>query len=266
MYTGSVTATRRSFDGVAIHYDVQGEGEPTAVLVHGWGFDGRIWEAAAPRLARSRRVVALDLAGHGRSGCERRRPTIASFAEDVLAVVEAVGAPRVVLVGHSMGGDVVVDAARLMSDRVAGVVLVDTLLDVEATRPAAQLAAVFAGLQADFAGSIAAFFRQWMFTPATDPALVESIVARAQAMDREIGVAAIRSALTHDARDALRALTGPVRAVNADRFPTRADAMRRYVRDFDYAVVEGTGHYLMLEKPERFAELLERAVNEVARG
>lgn len=52
----------------------------------------------------------------------------------------------------------------------------------------------------------------------------------------------------------------------ADRFPTQADAMLRYLRDFDYAVVEGTGHYLMLENPERLAELLERAVGEVARG
>jgi pimeloyl-ACP methyl ester carboxylesterase len=57
-----------------------------------------------------------------------------------------------------------------------------------------------------------------------------------------------------------------VRAVDADRFPTRADVMRRNVRDSDHAVVEGTGRYLMLEKPERFAELVDRAVNEVARA
>jgi len=261
-----VSSTTRSFDDVAIRYEVQGEGEPTGVLVHGWGFDGRIWEAAVPRLARARRVVTLDLAGHGRSGRERRRPTIASFAEDVRAVVEAVGAPRVVLVGHSMGGDVVVEAARRLPGHVAGVVLVDTLLDVEARMPADQLAAVFAALEADFPAAVGAFFRQWMFTSATDPALVRSIVARAQAMDPEVGLAAIRSALTHDARDALRALAVPVRAVNADRFPTRADVMRRYARDFDYGVVEGTGHYLMLEKPGRFGELLEWAVNEVARA
>jgi sigma-B regulation protein RsbQ len=259
-----VPTVTRSRDGVSIHYEIHSTGDPTAVLVHGWGFDRRIWDAAIPRLARTRRVAALDLAGHGQSGRERRRPTVASFAEDVCAVVEAVGAPSVVLVGHSMGGDVIVEAARSLTRRVVGLVLVDTLLDVEAARPEGQLAAFFAALEADFPSAIAAFFREWMFTPATDPALRESIVARAQAMDPEIGVAALRSAFTYDPREPLRALAIPVRAVNADRFPTRADVMRRYAPDFEYVAVEGTGHYLMLEKPERFAQLLGRMVTEIA--
>jgi pimeloyl-ACP methyl ester carboxylesterase len=204
-----VPTVTRSRDGVSIHYEIHSTGDPTAVLVHGWGFDRRIWDAAIPRLARTRRVAALDLAGHGQSGRERRRPTVASFAEDVCAVVEAVGAPSVVLVGHSMGGDVIVEAARSLTRRVVGLVLVDTLLDVEAARPEGQLAAFFAALEADFPSAIAAFFREWMFTPATDPALRESIVARAQAMDPEIGVAALRSAFTYDPREPLRALCDP---------------------------------------------------------
>jgi pimeloyl-ACP methyl ester carboxylesterase len=260
-----VPTVTRSRDGVSIHYEIHGTGDSTAVLVHGWGFDRRIWDAAIPRLARTRRVAALDLAGHGHSGRERRRPTVASFAEDVCAVLQAVGAPRVVLVGHSMGGPVVVEAARRMSDRVAGVVLVDTLHDVEATIPPEEHSpTIFAALEADFAGAVGRWFRETMFTPTTEPALIETVVARAQAMDPEIGLAAIQSTLSYDARDALRALDMAVRAINADHFPTNAAAMRRYVRDFDYTVLGGTGHYPMLEQPERFAQVLERSVNEIA--
>src|SRR5688500_18343218 len=75
--------TARSADGVPIPFDVQGQGEPTLVLVHGWAFDRHLWDEHAPRLARRHRVVTLDLAGHGESGKQRARWTMAAFGEDL---------------------------------------------------------------------------------------------------------------------------------------------------------------------------------------
>ena len=109
-----------SADGTSISYEVYGAGEPTLVFVHGWSCDARYWRAQVPHFSRKHRVVVLDLAGHGHSGSSRTRYTMGSFGEDVRAVTQASGGSRVILIGHSMGGTVIVEAARLMPDRVIG--------------------------------------------------------------------------------------------------------------------------------------------------
>src|SRR5262245_35459020 len=122
--------TTKVADGVPIRFEATGAGEPALIFVHGWALDRRIWDDEVKRLSARHRVVALDLAGHGDSGGGRTEWTLAAFGEDVKAVAESVGAKRVVLVGHSMGGPVVLEAARRMPERVSGLILVDTLLDV----------------------------------------------------------------------------------------------------------------------------------------
>src|SRR4029079_11644016 len=121
------TGIAKSSDGVAIHYETQGQGEPALVFVHGWAINRRYWDAQVPVFARAHQVVTLDLAGHGESGRERKDWTVAAFGQDVRAVVEALGLKKVVLIGHSMSGNVILEAARTMPERVAGLIPVDTL-------------------------------------------------------------------------------------------------------------------------------------------
>jgi pimeloyl-ACP methyl ester carboxylesterase len=62
--TTSQTGIANSADGVPIHYATQGQGDIAVVLVHGWAINRRYWDAQVPVLARTYRVVTLDLAGH----------------------------------------------------------------------------------------------------------------------------------------------------------------------------------------------------------
>lgn len=75
-----------------------------------------------PHFSAKHRVVTLDLAGHGHSGLARTRYTMKAFGEDVQAVTQAVGGRRVILIGHSMGGSVIAEAARLLPGRVIGLI------------------------------------------------------------------------------------------------------------------------------------------------
>lgn len=120
-----------SKDGTPISYEIFGKGEPTLVFVHGWSCDARYWRAQVPVFSKKHRVVVLDLAGHGHSGMSRTRYTMGSFGEDVLAVTGSTGSQNVILIGHSMGGPVIAEAARLMPDRVIGLIGVDTLENIE---------------------------------------------------------------------------------------------------------------------------------------
>jgi pimeloyl-ACP methyl ester carboxylesterase len=256
----SSSAVARSADGTPIHYTVRGQGDPALVLVHGWAMDETLWEAQVPPLAARHRVVTLDLAGHGRSGRDRKAWTMASLGEDVKAVADALALPRVVLVGHSMGGPVVLEAARRLGDRVSGIVLVDTLLDVERRTPPQEAEAFARQLQADYKGVTVFMANEYLFAPATSPAVRERVLGRGTAMDPATSIALLRESWSYDPVAALREIQAPVRAINADKFPTNLEANRRHMPGYTAEIIAGSGHYPMLEFPGRFGEALARAI------
>jgi len=225
------SGTVPSADGVPIHYRVEGKGAPALVLVHGWAYDGSLWDAQVEHFAKTHQVVTLDLGGHGRSGKGRKDWTMGAFGEDVVAVVRHLGLERVVLVGHSMGGPVILEAARRMPARLVGLVPVDTLSDVESKEPPEKIEGMMATFRADFRKATDQFMRQWMFTKSSPPALIEAVVRQTTAMDPAIGIPALRHTWEYDAAAGLRGVgvvtKAPIVAVNADLWPTKLDAARR---------------------------------------
>jgi pimeloyl-ACP methyl ester carboxylesterase len=189
---------------------------------------------------------------------------MAAFGEDVRAVVEAVGAERVLLVGHSMGGNVVVEAARRLGRRVEGVVLVDTLLDVEERTPPGETEAMARRLEADYESTVTEMVREYLFAPATPAAVRERVLGQARALPPEVSIAILRESWAYDALPALREVHAPIVAVNADRFPTNLEANRRHMRGYEAILVGGSGHYPMLEDPARFGDALQAALARLA--
>ena len=263
MSTTAQTGTAKSADGVPIHYETQGQGEPALVFVHGWAIDGRYWDAQVPLFARTRRVVTLDLAGHGRSGRGRKDWSVAAFGQDVRAVVEALSLKKVVLVGHSMSGNVILEAARAMPERVVGLIPVDTLLDVDEVTSDAEVKGAIAAFRADYKATASGFMRKYMFTDTTPPELVEAVVKDATSFPPEIGVPVLEQSWRHDPRPLLKEIHVPMVAVNADKFPTRLDHARQYAPQYDALIVKGVGHYLMREDSAAFNAQLARAVARV---
>jgi sigma-B regulation protein RsbQ len=260
----TVEGTRaRSADGLSIRYQVTGKGEPTIVLVHGWALDRSLWEAQVPRLAARHRVVTLDLGGHGESGRQRTQWTMGAFGEDVKAVVDAMGAKDVVLVGHSMGGPVVLEAARRMPERLKGIVLIDTILDAEQRTPPDQTEAMVKQLQADYRATATQMSNEYLFAPGTPPAVRERVLRHATAITPDLSIALLRQAWAYDPLPALREIKAPIRAVNADKFPTNLEVNRHHMPGYEAILIPGTGHYLMLEKPEPFGAALDQALGKV---
>ena len=96
--------TAVSADGVQIRYEFRGKGEPTLIFVHGWCCDRSYWREQLPYFAEKHRVVAIDLAGHGESGLNRKAWTLDAFGDDVAAVAAKLSLKQMVLIGHSVGG------------------------------------------------------------------------------------------------------------------------------------------------------------------
>jgi len=111
-------------DDASVVFDDWGDGK-AVVLVHGFPLDGRVWRDVADVLARSMRVIVIDLPGFGRSVATKPF-TIDSLADNVMAVAEALKLEAFFLAGLSMGGYVALSAAMRYPTRLAGLVLVDT--------------------------------------------------------------------------------------------------------------------------------------------
>ena len=239
-------------DGVPIHYSVQGTGEPALVFVHCWSCDRNLWENQVAEFAKKHRVVTIDLPGHGKSGQDRKSWSVESYGEDVKTVVTKLDLKRVVLVGSSMGSPITLEAARRMPDRVVGIVPVDTMHNVEAKVPPEQLDAVVKQLQADYKTAVTGFLNQFFFGPKTPAAVKARVTAETTARPPELAVAILKAIFNYDSAAALREVKAPIRAINANLTPTNLEVNRKYAPQFNVVVMDGFGHYPMLEDPAAF--------------
>ena len=151
-----------------------------------------------------------------------------------------------------------------MPGRVAGVVAVDTLHDVE-QRPSRETVEKLAALyEEDFVGTMAAMVRR-MFPRDADPAAVDFVLGRAMAARPGPAIALLRDYPEIDAAAWMDAARVPVRAINSGPpvSPVTKIGHNRRHGSYDVSFLDGTGHYPMLERPDEFERRLEAAIGEV---
>jgi pimeloyl-ACP methyl ester carboxylesterase len=144
-----VTTGTVEVDGAAIAYRAWGPASPASlVLVHGGAAHSRWWDHIAPLISADRRVVALDLSGHGDSG-RRDHYSLDCWAHEAMAVVRAAGCTEPpIIVGHSMGGFVALRAAGLFGADLEGIVVIDSpVQDITPEQQAAREARAFGPLR-----------------------------------------------------------------------------------------------------------------------
>ena len=253
-----------SKDGTPISYEVYGAGEPTLVFVHGWSGDARYWRAQVPHFSKKHRVVVLDLAGHGHSGITRAKYTMGAFGEDVHAVTEAVGSGSVILIGHSMGGTVIAEAARLMPGRVIGLIGIDTLQNIEYPMTREELKKMIDPLEKNFRTGSQQFAGE-MISPQTDQQLREWILSDVSAAPSDVALSAMNEMMTQyitgEAAKAFEKIRIPVITVNGDLWPIDYEANRRHMFSYDAIVLKKADHFLMMNRPDEFNIALEKAIH-----
>ena len=245
-------------DFVHIEYRLYGHGEPAVLLVHGWACDADYWQAQIEPLAAHYTVVAMNLAGHGASGSNRSDWSIANYAQDVAAVARDIPNRQLVLVGHSMGGAVVLAATPLLGDRVIGIIAVEALRTVGLpplkARDIEQRVAPF---RADFIGATRHMVTTSLFPKDADHLLVQKVAYDMSLEPAAVAVPSMQALLAMDFAPLLPAIHVPVYAINSDLVPTDAARISKALPDFSLDVL-GHSHFPMLEAPQRFnARLLQ---------
>jgi len=242
-----------------IHYVTVGKGRQAIVFVHGWACNLDNWRAQVPALADKARLVLIDLPGHGQSDKPHTAYTPDFFASAVLAVMDDAHVDKATLVGHSMGGAVICCVYRQAPERVAALVSVDGLLRRPAGTPEQAKQYIGQFTTPDYRANVKKFVSGFFPFPGTEK-LRDQVLDEMLATPQYVMVGAMAGLLGPDQPDwDLKRVTVPVLVINAHS-PMWDAGYGNYVHSLspqaDYRMMDGVGHWLMLEKPAEFNAIL----------
>ncbi len=258
-----------SIDKSSIEYVVKGKGDTTIVFVHCWTCNRTFWDAQVNYFAQKYQVISLDLAGHGKSTSNRENYTISAFGQDVVSVIEDVGAKQVILVGHSMGGPVAIEAAKILENKtstnnspVIGIVGVDTFYtSFQYPKTTEEIANFTKSFENNFQKTSDNLIRS-MFTKEADPKLVDSIANTMTNAEPKMAVSAISQILAWKAEKEtadLQKFSNRLRNINAA--PTGQEKPLHE----SVVLVKNVGHFLPQVKPEEFNQILDSVIADLSR-
>ena len=243
-----------SFDNVQICYDVARSNSPSLVFVHGLGCDRSYWSNQISHYEGRYTLVMMDLAGHGASGNGRKRFTIEAFAQDVVAVIKQLDLTQVILIGHSLGGPVIVEAASLIPEMTIGMVGVDTLHNLEPRKMTPKEIDAYTeafhatrGMPKDFMDSF-------------DPNLAAYIAERNPMNLTDVTTTAFKEMVCYlQTLVQKKRFHAPLVLINySDWVPTNLDVAKRY--GVEVKLMKGKGHFPMIEDSEAFNQLLDETI------
>jgi pimeloyl-ACP methyl ester carboxylesterase len=228
---------------------------PAVVFLHSLAGNMSQWTAQLQHLRQARRGVALDLRGHGHSEPPSDgRYTIEAQVPDLDAVVDALGLERFALVGHSFGAGVALEYAAARPERVSHLVVADPIGDGTQT-PEDEVRPFLDALDSPaYTETIEGY---WSSIAGSDGAVLQRLLADLRATPRETVVRGLHAVMAYDPKPALARLRMPTLAVitPANDFPY---SMHKLPPGLPHRVIEGTGHWLQIERPAEFNRILDR--------
>ncbi len=244
-------------DGMKIHYKTLGTGKTALVFVHGWTCDMTSWRYQVPGFDGKVRMVLVDLPGHGKSDKPKIDYTMDVFAKAVDAVMTDARVEKAVLVGHSMGTPVVRQYYRLYPEKVVGLIAVDGRLQ-KLNFPPEVLKKFIAQLEGPDFKATAGKFIDAMLTKDMPAEVRKHLKESYPAAPQHVAVSAMKAMMDPSIwkDDPIKVPTQAIMAKSGVWTPEYEKAVRKMVPGIDYQMMEGVGHFLMMEKPREFNALM----------
>ena len=256
-----------------MHFVRSGRGAPALVFVHGFACSHQDWASQIQFFSGKYETVACDLRAHGATPGRPHECSIEHYGGDVAALINNLELASCVLIGHSMGCRVVLEANRLVADKVAGIVLVDGSRLADRDPPAAEAAARAGIAKAGYPAFAENLFREMFFTVSPTS---EAIVRRAVTQSAEFGPelwprmarwdAGSMDAAFDAVRAPLLAIQTTTRDANMRRAPLKPGDTSPWLEYLKskrarIEIIPDTGHFAQIEKPEAVNRLIDRFVS-----
>ena len=251
-----------SDDGVMINYYIKGSKKNALVFVHGYSCSSEYWWPQLEYFSKNYTTIAVDLAGHGKSGLNRKKYSMDAFGDDVKSVIEHLDLDQVVLIGHSMGGPVIVKAAGSLGAKSRLIIGVDTFHDLT-TEGIGRFARIAVNTMFQlFYDSMTKDSIDDFFIDKTDKNLEDWIRNDALKSPKNISQGTLDALLTMNYPESLSELSIPMIALNARSFrETKLDSNFDTYKDIQIEFMEDVGHFIMLERPDEFNKWLEAKIS-----
>lgn len=245
-------------DGMALAYRDLGSGGLPVVLLHGWACDHTFLQPQLEHFSGSHRVIAVDLRGHGESDAPDSRYTLAEFADDMHELITALRLPPVVVIGHSMGGQVALELAARHSAEVSAICLIDSVVF-----PPVSLTAQLRRLLPELAGpdylDVLSEAAGALFLETDDPVRKAELLRKMGRTPRHVAVTAFRGhLLDYDFAVAVAACEVPAAYLGAARALADLDRFRSLCPQLMTGQTLGSGHFSPLEVPDQINSMLDR--------
>ena len=266
--TDSVITIRNN--GVNIAFTDTGKGDTTLLFIHGWVINKEYWAKQVIYFSKKYRVVTMDLPGFGQSGKNRDKWDTDTYSSDVSTVINALNLKKVILIGHSMSGDIALQATVDNPNRIIALVGVDNFKNVGAPQnpdDKKDYAAAIGVMKQNFKKIAFQYFNQSLFSSTTSPTIKKRILNDVAKTDSAIATASLEQQdIGFDEINRLKKTGKKLYLINSDVTPTVTKYMAVQNIPFRVYYTKGTGHYAMIENPDEFNNLLYKVLTDINKG
>ena len=249
-----------------LNHNIAGEGDVTLLFVHGAFIDQGYWNAQVEYFKKQFRVISIDLAGHGKSSANMKDGSIQAMGEDLVEFINKMELSNIILIGHSLGGDVILEAATRIHEKIIGFIGIDNFKNAGTALPEEiqkQSDLIIKSLKEDFSNTSEAFARQALLTASTDSEIRQRLINDYRNFNKEWGVKIISSSFSYylRERELLQQLTFKLYLINVDYFPMNEAPLKIYPKSgYEVFNIHGSCHYPMIEVPSEFNLILYKII------
>jgi len=254
----------KSFDDVIINFEISGTGDIPIIFIHGWNCSMSNWKDQVPYFSDEHTVVTIDLPGHGGSGKNRLDYSVQSFGKDIKIVSSHLGLKNIILVGHSMGGPICLQAAREMKGNVMAVIGVDILANFESHYSREAMESLMKPLRENYDSRMYETIKKYFVKPGTDEDKIKKLAERLTPEKKEISINCFENYhlwINTDYRKAIMESGVPIRCILKDSSKANFDVNRKYEPTYEVEYIKDVGHFIMMEKPNEFNEVLKNMIS-----
>lgn len=252
-------------DNAVIDYQSVGDGQTTLLFVHGSYIDQTYWKPQVSYFSLHYRVITFDLPGHGKSGKERKHWSLQGFADDVTTLIEKLDLKNVILIGHSVGGEINL-LANTNTAPIIGFIGIDNFKDATTPLPVEMVNSILENLKKNFENTNEQYVRTGLLTAQTPAAITKRVVSDYRNAYKPMGFETMPEIFNvyQKEKELLPQLKFKLYLINIDYLPVNEAPLKQYAGSgYEIAHMKGTCHFPILENPDELNRLLQQTINKI---
>lgn len=252
-----------------IFYTTKGNGDTTLLFIHGWCINSSYWAGQQDYFSSKYQTIALDLPGFGKSEAERENWTIEEYSKDIIHFIEHQNLENVILIGHSMAGEIILETALTNHSAIKGIIGIDNfkMIDVQFTpQQLEEMNSFLKMIENDFKNTAPVYAERMLLSPSTDESVSNRIKSDFKNVNAKVGLSSLNNFITYTMVEAtkLEKLNYKLYLLNSNVIPTNIQGLENHCKNsFEVHEIEASSHYPMIENPVEFNKGLQKILNNI---